>query len=248
MSPDQNIGSSPLARGLRAAGDRRLQRLGIIPARAGFTSRASSLPEPHRDHPRSRGVYAQWASTAMGPAGSSPLARGLRDAPLGGGEGAGIIPARAGFTHLRLRHAGQPGDHPRSRGVYKDTPLRKDTQMGSSPLARGLRGVQLDRKHVRRIIPAPAGFTPTGSRPSSPRRDHPRSRGVYSRGDLMSPGRLGSSPLARGLREGLHRGRGTARIIPARAGFTEVRARGQAVGGDHPRSRGVYRDASICSR
>ena len=92
----------------------------------------------------------------------------------------------------------------------------------------------------RGIIPARAGFTSTPGPPSGRDGDHPRSRGVYDPVQDGLGGRLGSSPLARGLhrRESLNacqRG-----IIPARAGFT----RGQSCSGrrpwDHPRSRGVY--------
>ena len=51
-----------------------------------------------------------------------------------------------------------------------------------------------------RIIPARAGFTafPLVSRGFS--RDHPRSRGVYGAVLGLAGDRLGSSPLARGLR------------------------------------------------
>ena len=50
--------------------------------------------------------------------------------------------------------------------------------------------------------------------------DHPRSRGVYVADEVVGPGEVGSSPLARGLL--LIRGLGGVhnRIIPARAGFT----------------------------
>ena len=52
------MGSSPLARGLpaRRGGDR--DRVGIIPARAGFTGRRPRYHGCRPDHPRSRGVYA----------------------------------------------------------------------------------------------------------------------------------------------------------------------------------------------
>ena len=73
-----------------------------------------------------------------------------------------------------------------------------------------------------------------------PDRDHPRSRGVYR--ILVASGifRLGSSPLARGLLVDTESPTITARIIPARAGFTP--GDGRLPGGqqDHPRSRGVY--------
>ena len=71
-------GSSPLARGLRL--QRRLQslKIGIIPARAGFTFEANEILSANKDHPRSRGVYRERSGSPCGEPGSSPLARGLR--------------------------------------------------------------------------------------------------------------------------------------------------------------------------
>ena len=72
----------------------------------------------HRDHPRSRGVYAAAVVPAAQEWGSSPLARGL-PALVDECEREGrIIPARAGFTRDRMVGGGHDGDHPRSRGVY----------------------------------------------------------------------------------------------------------------------------------
>ena len=71
-------------------------------------------------------------------------------------------------------------------------------------------------------------------------RDHPRSRGVYSRRFLTVYCIAGSSPLARGLPADAAQGDDARGIIPARAGFTPGRGRTSTVGGDHPRSRGVY--------
>ena len=92
----------------------------------------------------------------------------------------------------------------------------------------------------RRIIPARAGFTRTAPAWWSSVGDHPRSRGVYRsaidvRGDLR-----GSSPLARGLRVHHVLVCCSARIIPARAGFTTARPPTSTRTWDHPRSRGVY--------
>ena len=174
----------------------------IIPARAGFTSRLRLRAGPRRDHPRSRGVYVDAAGDHIALTGSSPLARGLRPVRRRRQCGLGIIPARAGFTACRTGWTGPPPDHPRSRGVYhrcswgdcrwrRDHPRSRGVYClaagsgspwrGSSPLARGL-PLLFDRSnHMRRIIPARAGFT--GSPPSSrgPGPDHPRSRGVYRR-------------------------------------------------------------------
>ena len=52
----------------------------------------------------------------------------------------------------------------------------------------------------------------------------------------------GSSPLARGLQRGPRPPRRAGRIIPARAGFTEVAPGGVPGAADHPRSRGVYKE------
>ena len=73
-------GSSPLARGLpRVEGDLG-DVVGIIPARAGFTWGTGSPTWGTGDHPRSRGVYQHAAGRGQKGPGSSPLARGLRDA------------------------------------------------------------------------------------------------------------------------------------------------------------------------
>ena len=51
---------------------------------------------------------------------------------------------------------------------------------------------------------------------------------------------MGSSPLARGLPQGLLELLGDRRIIPARAGFTQRALFMTITQKDHPRSRGVY--------
>ena len=56
--PSTTRGSSPLARGLRELARLGELRLRIIPARAGFTCESEDADGPCRDHPRSRGVYA----------------------------------------------------------------------------------------------------------------------------------------------------------------------------------------------
>ena len=111
---------------------------------------------------------------------------------------------------------------------------------GSSPLARGLLAVHGGVEVKERIIPARAGFTCLRRSRRGSSRDHPRSRGVYLHHWEVISASLGSSPLARGLREPrsvLLRG---FRIIPARAGFTWWRWWCYCRGQDHPRSRGVY--------
>ena len=112
-----------------------------------------------RDHPRSRGVYANHARSMSGLAGSSPLARGLRVGGAAYVETIGIIPARAGFTTQPRLDSSRLGDHPRSRGVYLRRLARLCARRGSSPLARGLPHQGHCHAPHRRIIPARAGFT-----------------------------------------------------------------------------------------
>ena len=172
-------GSSPLARGLRAGPGRRVLRVRIIPARAGFTHwvRAQVVDTP--DHPRSRGVYVVWSDVGRPRPGSSPLARGLRAALRAELVVRRIIPARAGFTRTRSPAGTWSWDHPRSRGVYRRDRRGAQTGPGSSPLARGLRSASGLHIVQDRIIPARAGFTAGRRSRSAASADHPRSRGVY---------------------------------------------------------------------
>ena len=234
------VGSSPLARGLPRSDDRGVVGSGIIPARAGFTSFCPITCVSKADHPRSRGVYSVvlWPRAAR--AGSSPLARGLRDTGRRPAREHRIIPARAGFTSVSIMCSFWFGDHPRSRGVYSVVLASANSPGGSSPLARGLLrgGVEVGLEDG--IIPARAGFTTMRAIGMTRGRDHPRSRGVYILGLCPTRAPHGSSPLARGLLL-TTRARGLlGRIIPARAGFTPVSRPGRGWVGDHPRSRGVY--------
>ena len=214
--------------------------VGIIPARAGFTSSPSTTRSSTPDHPRSRGVYDTVGPYFLNGPGSSPLARGLPIFDTGFAIPRRIIPARAGFTLPPICWLAHTRDHPRSRGVYHDAQHRKSPLPGSSPLARGLRsGGGLGLRLIR-IIPARAGFTRRTGPGRRTRRDHPRSRGVYLDEDSGIVDFLGSSPLARGLPSSSARWPPSRGIIPARAGFTTVRTSPQCQMPDHPRSRGVY--------
>ena len=173
-------------------------------------------------------------------AGSSPLARGLHEGGVRPRRRHRIIPARAGFTSGGGPRRQPPPDHPRSRGVYSTILFRLLRGLGSSPLARGLLSGPEKVDSAAGIIPARAGFTPTGGVRGRGRRDHPRSRGVYAYIPMRMTVWAGSSPLARGLPTLVDCLDGPERIIPARAGFTGRRGRGRVPTLDHPRSRGVY--------
>ena len=153
------VGSSPLARGLPRRSVVEFGQARIIPARAGFTGLGDECWQQHGDHPRSRGVYAATPRDSRSMPGSSPLARGLREAEPQEEHLRRIIPARAGFTSY-WRHAYDcETDHPRSRGVYTHSGVGILPGLGSSPLARGLRGHIECLRERPGIIPARAGFT-----------------------------------------------------------------------------------------
>ena len=173
-------GSSPLARGLPPPCNGRHEPGGIIPARAGFTYGRCTDETRRPDHPRSRGVYAEYEGNVSVYQGSSPLARGLLWHEYGRGGQSGIIPARAGFTTAADKAAQAAADHPRSRGVYSVVILSGIRPYGSSPLARGLPSRQPRAAPPRRIIPARAGFTGLQETVQTIDKDHPRSRGVYA--------------------------------------------------------------------
>ena len=248
-SPHPASGSSPLARGLPISSPDVVLRIGIIPARAGFTPSGRQPSSSAWDHPRSRGVYNVKHRTTQRDQGSSPLARGLPSSFPFPRFRVGIIPARAGFTLRNSLNASDGSDHPRSRGVYRRLSRSRVFVSGSSPLARGLlRSVQRIPQ-PRRIIPARAGFTSVMAPPRPTNRDHPRSRGVYRISNVLFCCDCGSSPLARGLLTRRTRRRPVSRIIPARAGFTVIPSPHTRIRQDHPRSRGVYlaaRDHSVC--
>ena len=172
--------------------------------------------------------------------GSSPLARGLHDLSPGDEWYHRIIPARAGFTGYVYDVNSLYPDHPRSRGVYGLMQYTPAWNEGSSPLARGLPQLLAPGDIIIGIIPARAGFTPRGRACTTTVWDHPRSRGVYAPPAFVGSAFVGSSPLARGLPPISGRTRFPTRIIPARAGFTRPELFPAPLGGDHPRSRGVY--------
>ena len=174
---------------------------GIIPALAGNTCRC--LPNGYQDpdHPRSRGEYAGAIHAGLASTGSSPLSRGIRRIVHIIKDIGGIIPALAGNTCCLRSRISASTDHPRSRGEYLFPVNKTRAVRGSSPLSRGIRGLQVLGDVTVRIIPALAGNTLSATGQATLKVDHPRSRGEYE--------------SVRATVERL-----TARIIPALAGNT----------------------------
>ena len=256
------IGSSPLARGTRAAEGEALQRQRFIPARAGNTyDAASEMAAYDGSSPLAREHFDQGRIGAEH-VGSSPLARGTP------GESRAtcclhrFIPARAGNTSNVGHDAGDAPVHPRSRGEHRIVGTLVIYPFGSSPLARETPAPPASSSMARRFIPARAANTPSMAPPSRPPPgSSPLARGTRSRvGIDDTPGRFisaragntplrqaapycgsGSSPLARGTRGLPDPDLVPGRFIPARAGNTYQRVNGANPAPVHPRSRGEHR-------
>ena len=214
-------GSSPLARGTRAARRLGMTRLRFIPARAGNTHAARSPSQTSPVHPRSRGEHV-----------AGEERRGLQIR---------FIPARAGNTCTATASVPGIAVHPRSRGehppigstardVAGSSPLARGTRgrtgcdaddgrfiparagehsasrhksphpAGSSPLARGTPKLERAVQDELRFIPARAGNTKDGWVLCAARPVHPRSRGEHTMPWKSIARAAGSSPLARGTR------------------------------------------------
>ena len=233
-------GSSPLARGTRHDVGRNPDEVRFIPARAGNTSEISTSASSRPVHPRSRGEHKIPHSHRATPSGSSPLARGTRDARCPWKRSYRFIPARAGNTpRPAVPSIGHPV-HPRSRGEHLTVPLRDHGYLGSSPLARGTHPLLPPPDEPRRFIPARAGNTRRGGSIPETLAVHPRSRGEHISRDSVTAFATGSSPLARGTQKPMSSGIPDLRFIPARAGNTWTVRTSNRKTTVHPRSRGEH--------
>ncbi len=112
--------------------------------------------------------------------------------------------------------------------------------MGSSPLARGTPAMWVDETFSLGLIPARAGNT-SQQKPTRNRRGaHPRSRGEHPAKTAVAEPDPGSSPLARGTREGFSCEALEVGLIPARAGNTQSTGMSHRGRWAHPRSRGEH--------
>ena len=111
-------GSSPLSRGIQDGAVSWGHGSGIIPALAGNTYSMVPNGTNPRDHPRSRGEYAELVGEPEIIPGSSPLSRGIPRVILAIVCSFGIIPALAGNTRPGAWLGPLGRDHPRSRGEY----------------------------------------------------------------------------------------------------------------------------------
>ncbi len=191
-------GSSPLVRGQPELVLDPVERVRIIPARAGPTGRRSCRWSWRADHPRSCGANADQRMAVDDMNGSSPLVRGQPNHRQNTRWHYRIIPARAGPTWAATRRPRPSSDHPRSCGANMGGNPEAEAQFGSSPLVRGQRRRTRCHRLRRRIIPARAGPTPVVRVRGWFQPDHPRSCGANGVRGSPRPASGGSSPLVRG--------------------------------------------------
>ena len=109
---------------------------------------------------------------------------------------------------------------------------------GTSPRARGKRGVGTRRGVRKRNIPACAGKTAQQMSKLTLSTEHPRVRGENSTPDLSDLTINGTSPRARGKLGGGFHSTSRQRNIPAHAGKPRSIGVAALVAWEHPRARG----------
>ena len=212
--------------------------LRLIPAGAGRTLRFDSALVLGWAHPRWRGEDSNGRVGGLARRGSSPLARGGRQAHVAGRVDGRLIPAGAGRTACTRSSRVGMRAHPRWRGEDCTPCVLDHAWLGSSPLARGGRRTELRGPPRLRLIPAGAGRTQCRRSDRSPPAAHPRWRGEDSMTRAPTSIGDGSSPLARGGPTRCSWTPHGVRLIPAGAGRTPSARAGWFRITAHPRWRG----------
>ena len=172
--------------------------------------------------------------------GSPPPTRGTRVFYVVILDAFGITPAYAGNTLHTKSRIRCSRDHPRLRGEHFAGLAKRIRPVGSPPPTRGTHLLYQIATNCRRITPAYAGNTHSGSGEESACRDHPRLRGEHgtTAPDKASP--AGSPPPTRGTLLFFAFFIPPARITPAYAGNTFYNCFANSKLWDHPRLRGEH--------
>ena len=133
----QTNGSSPRGRGKRTVTRWAGGFIGLIPARAGKTLAAVLSWSVWAAHPRAGGENVNLLGCDVYHCGSSPRGRGKRINIMRAVTLVGLIPARAGKTHIEMTSSSQPTAHPRAGGENALIAASVRFAVGSSPRGRG---------------------------------------------------------------------------------------------------------------
>ncbi len=152
-------GSSPQARGTLGSGTGSPGRRRLIPAGAGNTCKSMARTAAPTAHPRRRGEHPSCVHMCSSAVGSSPQARGTPGQAATARGCSRLIPAGAGNTRRPTARPACNPAHPRRRGEHLGLIADPFNNAGSSPQARGTRGVPSSWPMTSRLIPAGAGNT-----------------------------------------------------------------------------------------
>ena len=231
-------GSSPRVRGKPSMKSAAILAHGLIPARAGKTTAASSAVSSGGAHPRACGENSSGRPRGTRGAGSSPRVRGKREVDEPGRPGGGLIPARAGKTGQIEVLNGIAEAHPRACGENSLRAAPQGLAAGSSPRVRGKRWSAGDLESKSRLIPARAGKTSSTTSAAGASPAHPRACGENDTAGGAAGNGRGSSPRVRGKRYPAGSGGDQVGLIPARAGKTDTPSHPRCSSTAHPRACG----------
>ena len=237
---DINDGSSPRERGAQDGAKAGGIPLRLIPARAGSTLLLADTRSGAPAHPRASGEHLGLIVAGYVMAGSSPRERGARCSRARSSPTSRLIPARAGSTRRPSRTRGRRPAHPRASGEHASRVSEIPRTAGSSPRERGAPGAVHARGTCHRLIPARAGSTRAGHRPSAGTTAHPRASGEHTRPRVAARPLAGSSPRERGAPTSRSGARPATPAHPRASGEHSariIRAFGDA--GSSPRERGA---------
>ena len=231
-------GSSPRGRGKQTKEYLELSNQGLIPARAGKTSRLTDRAATWAAHPRAGGENEGTCPFALRHLGSSPRGRGkpfLFTIKL---TVAGLIPARAGKTTSLSASPTTRRAHPRAGGENGPTSYAGSLTAGSSPRGRGKHRPYWTPARRKGLIPARAGKTVIKNVCPGRAWAHPRAGGENAPAGATVTATYGSSPRGRGKRVPLARKANHLGLIPARAGKTATCLPAFPASTAHPRAGG----------
>ena len=176
--------------------------------------------------------------------GSSPHARGTQRHRRLLGLWRRFIPACAGNAVWLNAAPTRPTVHPRMRGERRQSVGLRGADGGSSPHARGTPMRSMACAIYQRFIPACAGNAEERQSGRKGGPVHPRMRGERSISSYLTIDKYGSSPHARGTREGSYVAVAEMRFIPACAGNASGQPSAILICPVHPRMRGERRKRS----
>ena len=156
---EARAGSSPRGRGKPEEGRTGTLRGGLIPAWAGKTGWAPTVPGWRWAHPRVGGENQTRETNHWRTSGSSPRGRGKHAVTLDRVTLTRLIPAWAGKTAGRFASPGKRQAHPRVGGENVTDGRSTRVARGSSPRGRGKLSGDWQGVWDGRLIPAWAGKT-----------------------------------------------------------------------------------------